>query len=123
MTDDLVRLMNRLFLPGARALGGSCWRPAADVYQTPSGWLLKLDLAGVRPEDVEVARVDGRLCVRGCRRDWLVEESHRHYHMEIAYSRFERWFDLPCDLARCTIDTEDRHGMLVIRIHLEETPS
>ena len=26
------------------------WRPAADIYRTRTGWLIKYDLAGVRPE-------------------------------------------------------------------------
>ena len=32
----------------------ACWRPAADIYRTRTGWLIKYDLAGVRPEDIEI---------------------------------------------------------------------
>ena len=54
MPEDMIRLMRSLFLPLARKFQEPCWRPATDVYQTPQGWLLKFDLAGVRPEEISV---------------------------------------------------------------------
>ena len=33
---------------------GRLWYPAADVYETPDGWLVKVELAGVSAEDVEI---------------------------------------------------------------------
>src|SRR5262245_5687253 len=98
MAGDLIRFMQSLFLPGAKALHGERWRPSADVYRTQHGWLLKFDLAGVRPEDVEVKVCGSRLLVRGTRRDSCVDESCHCYHMEIAYSQFERSLELPYDL-------------------------
>src|SRR5205823_4518883 len=96
MSRDVIRLMQALFLPG-HGCGETAWCPAADLYRTPSGWLVKLDLAGVRPEDVRVQAQGRRLTVSGCRRDCTLTEGTSHYHMEISYSRFQRSFDLPCD--------------------------
>ena len=119
MANDLIRWMNTLFLPAAEALQEVCWRPPADIYRRSDQWLVKVDLAGVRPEDVSLS-VHGRtLIVRGCRRDWIATEGHCHYHMEIAYSHFERRLDLPCDLEAAHITTESRDGMLLIRIQPE----
>jgi HSP20 family molecular chaperone IbpA len=36
--------------------------------------------------------------------------------MEIAYNRFERTIELPCDLARAQITVECRDGMLLLRV-------
>jgi HSP20 family protein len=122
MAKDVVRLMHALFLPAVESRGQGAWRPAADVYQTRRGWIVKFDLAGVRPEDV-TAEVRGRqLRVRGTRRDCSVEEGCHYYQMEIAYSRFERTLELPCDLERAEIDTEFRDGMLFVQIHCTESP-
>jgi HSP20 family protein len=117
MRPDLIRMMHALFLPAGAA--EATWQPPADVYRTPRGWLVKLDLAGVRPEDVEVSAAGCHLTVRGARRDWCVEEACSHYQMEISYSRFERTLELPCDLDRARVSAEHRHGMLLIRIDLE----
>jgi HSP20 family protein len=93
------------------------WRPAVDVYRTPDrGWLLKFDLAGVRRDDTQV-RVNGcRISVSGVRKDYLIEEGCSYYSMEIAYNRFERTIELPCDVesARWTMDYRD--GILLVRL-------
>jgi HSP20 family molecular chaperone IbpA len=40
--------------------------------------------------------------------------------MEIAYSRFERVLELPCDLGRAEIETTYRDGMLFVHIRTGE---
>ncbi len=98
---------------------GAGWQPPVDVYRTSSGWVIKFDLAGVRPEDVSVNLRGSRITVRGIRRDWVVEKDWQHYSMEISYSRFERTIELPSDLHRTRVTTECRSGMLLIRITSE----
>jgi HSP20 family molecular chaperone IbpA len=39
--------------------------------------------------------------------------------MEIAYSRFERSIELPCDVEQAQLAVECRDGMLVVRIAAE----
>jgi HSP20 family protein len=92
------------------------WEPRADVYSTPAGWVVKFDLAGVRPEDVKVEMEDRLLRVSGVRRDWIIERDWRHHSMEIAYSRFERVIKLPCEAQRCRVSIERQDGMLIVRI-------
>jgi HSP20 family protein len=98
------------------AFRASFWRPAVDIYQSKSGWLVKLDLAGVRPADLEIRARGCRLVVQGLRRDWVVAEGARARSMEIAYDRFERIVDLPCVIEIDRAATEYRDGMLLIRV-------
>jgi HSP20 family protein len=119
MSKDLIHLMQSLFLPGAETCAEAAWHPSADVYRTPRGWLVKFDLAGVRPEDLAVSVRGPRLTVRGSRRDWCAEEGCRYYRMEIAYSHFERSLELPCNLERARVAVEYRDGMLLVRIQTE----
>lgn len=105
-------------LLGPRREPGTCWCPAVDVYQMSDGWILKLDLAGVSPTDIQV-HVSGRqVNVRGRRRDWVVEESGAcsAYSMEISYDQFERTVELPVSLDEVAIETRYREGMLLIRL-------
>jgi HSP20 family protein len=108
------------FLPGAESFQEVGWRPAADVYRHPNGWLAKFDLAGVRPEEIQV-RVQGRrLSVRGVRRDCFLEEGCCYESMEISYSSFERQLEFPVDLDNARISTEYQLGMLLVRIQTED---
>jgi HSP20 family protein len=119
MPKDLIRFMHALFLPAAGRCPEGLWCPAADVYRTGEGWLVKFDLAGVRPEDVALESQGRRLRVRGTRRDCTIQEGCHYYQMEIAYSDFERTLELPCDLERADVSTEFREGMLLVHISPE----
>jgi HSP20 family protein len=119
MSKDLIRLMQALFPPQTESYQHESWQPAADIYRTRDGWLVKFDLAGVRPEDIELRVLDGHVTVRGTRRDCTTHEGCRYYRLEIAYSRFERTIELPCRLDQARLTTEYRDGMLLV--HLSPT--
>jgi HSP20 family protein len=114
-----LSLFDKVF-PGLADLPNPGWRPNVDVYRTPAGWLIKVDIAGVRPDEVEVSVQGNRLSVQGIRRDWCLEEGCCCYQMEISYSRFERQITLPADIQNTRIDAEHRDGMLLVRIHQED---
>lgn len=116
MSEDFIRIMHALFLPAAESCHETPWSPAADVYRGRNGWLVKFELAGVRPDDIDLTVLGRRLTVRGIRRDCTVLEGCRYYQMEIAYSHFERSIELPCDLERADVTSEYRDGMLLVRI-------
>lgn len=92
------------------------WQPAADVYRMPNGWLLKVELAGVRPDEVQLMADGSDLVLSGRRRDWVIERGRQCHSMEISYSSFERRFSLPCHVDEYRIATEYRDGMLMIRV-------
>jgi HSP20 family protein len=116
MSKDLIRLMHALFLPGAEACQEAPWRPNTDVHRTPDGWLVKFELAGVRPQDIDLEVLGHAMRLRGVRRDAVTGQGCSYYRMEIPYSRFERSLELPFDLTRADISTEYRDGMLLVRI-------
>jgi HSP20 family protein len=109
-----------LFLRAADFFRDAVWRPAADVYCTETGWLVKLDLAGVNLDEISIETSGSRLCVRGVRRDSLLQQGCRYHSLEIAYSEFERGVDFPVDLEGARISTEYHAGMLLVRINLEK---
>jgi HSP20 family protein len=113
---DLIRIMHALFLPAVEVCRDSPWCPAADVYRGRHGWIVKFELAGVRPEDLQLTAQGNRLTLRGQRRDCTALEGCRYHQMEIAYSHFQRSLELPCDLERADITTEFKDGMLLVRI-------
>jgi HSP20 family protein len=112
MASDRV-LRSCLFRPPAEEHG---WQPPLDIYQATDGWLLKADLAGIRPDEVTVSLQGRTVTLRGHRHDLALEEGCCHYRMEIAYSSFERSVELPADPGQARVETDYRDGMLLIRI-------
>jgi HSP20 family protein len=113
---DKPKQLPSFFFASTKQAENIAWRPPVDVYRLENGWLLKFDLAGVRMEDVAVQVQGCRISVAGVRRDWVAEQSATHYSMEIAYNRFERTIDLPCQFARPSVTLEGRDGLLLIRV-------
>jgi len=119
MTGELRRFID-IFLDGpSEELGCDVWRPRADVYRDSVGWVVKLEAAGVDVGDIRVSGSGRRLVVTGRRRDRAGREVREAHSMEIAYCRFERAIELPCEVEMARFVTEYRDGMLLIRVQTE----
>jgi HSP20 family protein len=102
---------------------GRLWCPAADVYRTDQGWIVKVDLAGIQPADIEVT-IDGPvLRISGSRRDGICGEGVSHYQLEITYSRFEKMIQFPRSIEHSSIDRDYRDGLLILRLKEEQEES
>ncbi len=103
-----------------RRPSGRLWCPAADVYRTQDGWIVKVDLAGIKPTDVQIT-VDGDvLRLSGSRRDGTCGEGVSHYQLEITYSRFEKLIQFPRSIEHVEIERDYRDGLLTLRLREEQ---
>ena len=103
-----------------RRPSGRLWCPAADVYRSQDGWIVKVDLAGVQPHDVEVIIDGDLLCISGSRRDGTCGEGVSHYQLEITYSRFEKMIRFPRSIEHVTVERDYRDGLLILRLREEQ---
>jgi HSP20 family protein len=95
---------------------GRLWNPPADVYRSTDGWLVKVDLAGVCTDELQL-QIDGpQLRVSGCRRDTHYREGFVYQQMEITYSRFEKTIQFPCDIEGDSLEYDYSDGFLIIRV-------
>jgi len=92
------------------------WDPAADVYRTRAGWIVKFELAGVSTDDLEVEIAGETLRVSGCRRDEVLTEAVSYHQLEIIYSRFERVITFPCPIEGALIERRYADGLLVLHL-------
>ena len=92
------------------------WRPAADVYRTRDGWLVKIELAGVSPDELEVQVEGDTLRVAGSRRDENCTETVSYHQLEITYSRFERTIRFPCPIHGASLQTRYKDGLLILHL-------
>lgn len=96
---------------------GRLWNPAADVYQCNDGWVVKIDLAGICSDELEIEIRDSVLRIRGCRRDTLYREGFIYQQMEITYSRFEKTIQFPGPIEGASLKHDYRDGFLIINLH------
>ena len=121
----MAESMNRYFrfIPAQRRVkpSGRLWRPAADVYQTNEGWIVKVELAGVSIDDLEIDIQGNTLYIAGCRRDTFYGEGVSYQQLEITYSRFEKTLEFPCTIEGTVLQRDYRDGLLVIYLKSEQS--
>jgi HSP20 family protein len=129
---DLVSIqdrMNRLFdeafrgvsrsAEGDWALGGS-WAPAVDVFEHEGNIVLKAELPGVDPKDVDIRVENNTLTLRG-ERHFDSEVKREDYHrVERSYGSFARSFSLPSVVAVDKIKAEYKDGVLRLTLPTKE---
>lgn len=71
------------------------WIPNTDVYTTDEGLVIKVELAGMRREDLSLAVEDNRLRISGNRPDGCRSPKCNFLVMEINYGRFENIIEIP----------------------------
>ncbi|MDT8397802.1 MAG: Hsp20/alpha crystallin family protein [Pseudomonadales bacterium] len=93
------------------------WKPPADVFYAGERWIIKVELAGVSPDDVEIAAQDRTLTIRGRRRDRWLQQGFACHSLEISYTRFERSIILPARIETNSIRWEYLDGILRIQLN------
>jgi HSP20 family protein len=99
---------------------GRLWNPAADVYQCTHGWIVKVDVAGVCSDELEIELRDSVLTIRGCRRDTHYRDGFVYHQMEITYSRFEKSIQFPAPIEKASIRQDYTDGFLIIDVRREQ---
>ena len=94
----------------------SQWVPAVDIVEEPERFVLRADVPGVKPEDIEVTVENGMLTIKGERKEAHEERKEGYRRIERVHGTFYRRFSLPdtADLDR--IEAKNRHGVLEIVI-------
>src|SRR5436853_2794336 len=95
------------------------WVPNTDVYVTEGGLVIKVELAGMRKEDLEVLMVDSnRLKISGHRPDGCRAPKCTFLVMEINYGAFESVIELPSGYDLSQAKATYQNGFLRIDVPL-----
>ena len=95
-------------------LRGDRWLPDVDIFETDEGVVVRVELAGVRREDLRVT-VDGRtLKISGIRRGLDRADMRRLLQVEIAAGPFERRVVIPMPFHRDQAAAHLADGFLTI---------
>jgi HSP20 family protein len=105
--------------PGREASADTYWVPNTDVYANDEGLVIKVELAGMKREDLELVVEGNRLKINGYRPDGCRKGNCRFLVMEINYGHFESLIELPAgyDLSQATATYHN--GFLRIDVPLE----
>ena len=95
----------------------SAWVPATDIVAQGEDLLIRVELAGVAPDEVHLGFSHGILTVSGSRSTGLADENPDNFYVrERFYGEFRRSFTLPEGTDASQISAEFAHGLVEIRV-------
>ena len=94
--SSTVRFVSRSSTVGGREVSANGhWVPTTDVYVTDGGLVIKVELAGMKSDNLEINVEGNRLRISGSRPDCCRATKCSFLLMEINYGPFERYIELP----------------------------
>ena len=115
--SELQQRLQRVFEGAAAREQAGSFVPAVDVYEDAQHLVLKFEVPGIQPADLDI-RVEGRtLTVRG-ERKWNTEQKEENFHrVERRYGSFVRSFTLPATVDTENVRAETEHGVLSLTLN------
>jgi HSP20 family protein len=92
------------------------WNPPADVRETEEAYVVKIEVAGVKEENLRILMEDSILTVQGVRGEDEDADQKSIHLLEIHYGQFERKFILAPGLDVDGIKADYADGFLRIKI-------
>jgi HSP20 family protein len=94
--------------------------PAVDVYEDQQKLVLKLEVPGVKQEDLDIQVENQTLTVKGQRRFEAEEKEENFHRIERRYGSFVRSFTLPTTVDTGAVTAKYEHGVLAISLAKKE---
>jgi HSP20 family protein len=98
------------------ATDSAAWAPAVDIQEENDRFVLRADVPGVAPKDIDVSAEDGTLTIRGKRSTQDRVSDDGFEHVERVAGMFLRRFTLPDSVQADAIKAHYADGVLEIAI-------
>ena len=121
MTSELDRMFDEpwsFFQLPVPIMEGAAWTPRVDVITKDNTLVTRVDLPGMKKEDVSVEVADGMLTLSGERKKEIKEEKDNYYREEREYGRFCRTVPLPKGVKADDVKATFANGVLEVAIPL-----
>ena len=92
------------------------WTPAVDIHEEAKQFVVRADLPGVKPADIEITAEKGVLVLRGARNFEQQNDDGHYSRVERVSGKFVRSFTLPENVQTDAIKASFKDGVLELSI-------
>jgi len=116
--QGMIQIQNRIDRTWGSVLADrqESWLPAVDVYDTKDAVVLKAELSGMDPDDIQIEVEDNVLTIKGERKFEEKIDEGRYYSVERRFGSFERSLALPQGVRSDDIHADYEDGVLAVRV-------
>ena len=101
------------------ALGN--WAPSMDVSETKEALVVKAEVPGLDPKDIQISLQEQYLTIKGEKRQEKEEKEERYHRVERTYGNFVRSVRLPVGVDGGRVTAAFKNGLLTVT--LPKTPA
>jgi HSP20 family protein len=114
--DELVRSFFGGGLEATRGTALQAWAPRVDVEETEKEIVVKADLPGVDPKDIEIIAHEGVLIVKGQKKEEREEKGKQYHRVERFEGQFYREIPRPAAADADKITAKSANGVVTVTI-------
>ena len=105
---------SRLFDRYSSLFGPRGWQPALDLVENDDGFVLKIEIPGMNPEDVDVTVAENSVAISGSVKQEDEHNNEGYLRSERRYGKFTRNISLPVDVVPDKATATFKNGLLTI---------
>ena len=120
---EFDRLFRGAFGPaalGEEEASTRTWAPPVDIYEDGDNLVMKAELPGINPDDVEVRVEDNTLYLKGERKFEKEVKEENYHRVERAYGTFARAFSLSNTIDSDKVAANYKDGVLTLTLPKRE---
>ncbi len=126
--SEVQREMNRLFsfFPALVSRGNGetgfegAWTMPLDVYETKDSVVVKAELPGLKPEEIDVSVLGNTLTIKAERKHEAEVTDEQFHRRELAYGLFQRQLELPQAVNAEALQAVYKNGILELTLPRKE---
>ena len=120
LQDQINRLFSETFDRSAEEGSLTPWAPDVDIHETEHELVVKADLPGVKPEELDIRVENNILTIRGERKFEKKVNEDNYLRVERSYGSFSRSFSLANSVNTEAIRADYKDGVLTLSIPKRE---
>jgi HSP20 family protein len=117
---EMDRLWDSFFEEGPKRRGGEEWLPSLDVAETKNEIVVKAEIPGIDPKDIDISLTNDLLTIKGEKKQEKEEKEENYHLIERSYGSFSRSIRLPGEVQSNKISASYKNGILKVALPKSE---
>jgi HSP20 family protein len=120
LRDEMDKMWNRFFSGWPNMEFRGEWAPSLDVSETKDSLVVKAEVPGMDPKDINISLANGLLTIKGEKRQEKEEKDENYHMVERSYGSFARSIQLPREVKSDKIEATYKNGVLKVTLPKSE---
>jgi HSP20 family protein len=120
LQEELNDMVTRVFGEGHEVWPRATLVPSLDLTETDGMVEVRMDLPGIKAEEIDIQLADNLLTVSGVRKEEKEEKGKTYHRVERRQGTFSRTVTLPCCVDEGKVDAQYKDGVLWIKMPKSE---